>query len=415
MKKTDEISQIIRQIRVPASSNLDERIHHEIDHAVLSAATAPAGPELTFGEMFALFLKRRSARYTLATTLGLAVLVALFLIRPAPSAWAMEQAVEALKKYKGLQFTGYVTRDGKTIPIDLWARSDVTGDSVEAGLAKAGDITVWTRDNKTYTYDQAEKVVYVEPGITLGLDPWPGPKLLTLLNKMKDYQALEGDDPATGRPRVVVTCSTDSMGGPESFRMEFDVRSKLLVSVKTWGNFRQEGAPEAAFEKVLFFENLPDSALDFQPPAGTPFTNMPLTIPDAGTRLPALSDPNCGISAEGMTREQACQKILGELWEAQLHTNFARVRQLLPYAANWSDDFMLAECNREAMVQVVKIGGIEKTGSSNLGPLALVPGWLRYQGGSVVEVWMIVQFRETDHGTSCVIFGPHGYALNAKG
>jgi hypothetical protein len=204
------------------------------------------------------------------------------------------------------------------------------------------------------------------------------------------------------------------MAGPMSFLMEFDVRSKLLVSAKTWGNSRQEGAPIAAFEKVLYFEDLPDSAFDFRPPPGALFTNMPLTIPDEAASLPALSDPNCGISAEGMTREEACQKILEQLWAAQIKNDFARMRQLLPYSATWSDDLMREVCNQEEMVQVLKIGGIERTGSSKLGPLALVPGWIRYQDGSVVEVWMIVQFRETDRGTSCVIYGPHGYALNVK-
>jgi hypothetical protein len=414
MKDTQNISQLLQQMRVPASAKLDGRIHREIDNAMPSPATAPADAQLTLGQIFTLILKKQSTRYTIASTLVLAVLVGLALIHSTPSAWAMEQAVEALKKYKGVQFTGYVTTDGKTVPLVLWARADTTGDSVEAGLAKSGGYTVWTKDNQTYTYDQSNQVVYIEPGITLGLDPWPGPKLFTLMSKMKNYQAFEGDDPATGRPRVVVTSSTDFMTGPESFLMEFDARSKLLVSAKTWANSRQEGMPVAAFEKVLFFEDLPDSAFDFQPPRGTLYTNAPLTIPDAGASLPALSDPNCGISAEGMTREEACQKILGQLWAAQINTNFARIRQLLPYSATWSDDLMREECNREEMVQVLKIGGIERTGNSKLGPLALVPGWIRYQGHSVVEVWMIVQFRETGHGTSCVIYGPHGYALNAK-
>jgi len=231
---------------------------------------------------------------------------------------------------------------------------------------------------------------------------------------MKDYRELEGDDPATGRARVVGTSSLDNMAGPESFLMEFDVRTKLLVNMKTWGNSRREGAPAADFEQVLYFEDLPDSALAFQPPPGAVFTNMPLTIPDSAASLPGLSDPNCGISAEGMTHEEACQKILEQLWTAQINTNFARIRQLLPYSATWSDDLLREACNQDKIEQVVKIGGIERTGSSKVGPLALVPGWLRYRDGSVGEVWMIVQIRETDHGTSCVVYGPHGYAMNVK-
>ena len=99
------------------------------------------------------------------------------------------------------------------------------------------------------------------------------------------------------------------------------------------GNSAQEGLPIAAFEKIVYFENLPDGAFDFQPLPGTLDTNMPLTIPDSGVNLLESSHPNSGISAEGMTRDEACQKILGQLWAARIKYDFPRIRQLLPYSA----------------------------------------------------------------------------------
>jgi len=416
MKKTQDISQIFRQLRVPASSKLDERIHSEIDNAVMPTVATPSDAQLTLGQLFALILKRPSTRYTIATTVVLAVLVALALTHSTPSAWAMEQAIEILKKYRGLQMSGNMTRDGKTFPIELWFRAEVTGNWVEAGMAKAGDAaTLWTKDNQTCTYVRDDKTVYVEPGITEALNPWPGPKLLAQLATAKDYMAIEGDDPATGRRRVVVTCSSEvTPNGPQSYRLEFDVQTKMLVSMKIWHNSRQDGTPYLDLEKILYFENLPDSTFDFQPPSGTLFTNQPLTIPDAGVSSPALSDPKYGISAEGMTREQACQKILEQAWAANFKYDFARIRQLFPLAANSSDESLRESIKQAGDVQLSKIGGIERTGSSKLGLLALVPSWVRAQDGSVSEVWMIVQFRETDQGTSCVIYGAHGYALNVK-
>jgi hypothetical protein len=70
--------------------------------------------------------------------------------------------------------------------------------------------------------------------------------------------------------------------------------------------------------------------------------------------------------------------------------------------------------DQDDITQVLKIGGIERTGESKLGPLALVPSWVRSRDGMVLEVWLIVQFRETDREASCVIYGDHGYALNVK-
>ena len=64
--------------------------------------------------------------------------------------------------------------------------------------------------------------------------------------------------------------------------------------------------------------------------------------------------------------------------------------------------------------QLLKIGDIERTGRSKLGPLALVPMWVHYKDGTEREVWMLVQFRDTEQGTSCVVQSTHGYALNVK-
>jgi len=127
-----------------------------------------------------------------------------------------------------------------------------------------------------------------------------------------------------------------------------------------------------------------------------------------------MSDPSYGISAEGMTREQECQTILQQAWAADSKYDFARIRQLFPLAADVSDEALREIIKQAGVLQLLRIGVIERTGSSKLGPLALVPSWFRAEDGSVTEVWDTVQFRETDHGTSCVVYGAHGYALNVK-
>jgi hypothetical protein len=408
MKNKKDILQIVRQMRVRASEKLDERIHREIENAVTSPGAATAFKEITLGQIFALFFKKPAAGYTLATTVVLAILAALTLIHPAPS-WAMDQAIETLKKYKGLELSGTVTTDGKTYPVDLWMKSDATGGFIEAALANVGGQGMfWTKDNQSYSYDQDDKTVYVEPGMTLDLNPWPGPKMLALLLAEKNYKVIEGYDPSTGQKRVVVTCT--SPGREQSLRLEFDVTTKLLVNMKTWQNPRQEGTPYLDFEKILYFDDLSDNTFDFQPPAGATFTNMPLRISDAS--LPALSDTNSGISTEGLTPDQACQTILQQYWDATLKYDFATFRRLTPRAAESSDEFLRKSFDLDGIVQLLKIGDIERTGTSKLGPLALVPSWIRCKDGTVSEVWTIIQFRESDQ--SCVIYDTHGYALNVK-
>ena len=406
MKNDQNVSQVLRQLHVPASSKLDERVHAEIDNAA-----TPSSLELTFGQILALLLKNKSTRYTLATTAILAVLIVLILNHSTTSAFAMDQAIEALKKYRGIHMTGTCTTDKGQTPLDAWARSDTSGNRLEIGLLTVSDVTVWTSDKKTYTYNRDEKKGYVEPGIDL--EVWFGPKLLTQLASMKDYQAVEGDDPATGQRRVVVTCGLENFHGPESLLLEFDARTKLLVSGKSWSNLKREGPPICSIDRILYFDSLPDSTFSFQPPADTQFTNRPLGVSEA--ILPALSNPQYGISADGMTRAQACQTLLEQFWTAAIKDDWTRVRQLCPVAATWSDELLrnLGDPN-ETAVQLLKIGAIEQTGSSKLGPLALVPVRIRYQDDSLRDILLVVQFRETDHGTSCVVAAPYGSGLDVK-
>lgn len=408
MKNTQDISDALRQIHVPASSKLDERVHAEIANAA-----RPADQELTFGQIIALLMKNKSVRYTLATTLGLALMVVLVLNHFTSSAWAMDQAIEAIKKYRGIHITGYyTTTNGPATPLDLWARSDATGNWVETGRVTAGDMSIWARDNKTYGYFQSGQKGYFQPGINI-FSPWLGPKLLGELSRMKDYNKVEGDDPATGQRRVIVTCSLEGFEGPRSFLLEFDVRTKLPVTLKAWSNLSRVGTPLYTFENILYFDDLPDTALNFEAPAGTQFAETPLEVPDAN--LSVLGDPKYGISADGMTQEEACKSILEQAWTAALKKDGVRLRQLCPVVAKWSDEQLgNPEDSNEVVAQIVKIGGIEQTGSSRLGPLALVSCRIRYKDGTVRENWMLVQFRGTGQGTSCVVVGPRGYGLEAK-
>jgi hypothetical protein len=354
-------------------------------------------------------MKNKSMRYTICTALGLGILAAVVLTHSTTSAWAMEQAIEALQKYKALHIEGYTTAGGSPALMEVWARADATGTRSDACLAKSDSFTVWVKDNKTYTYDQAHNTVYVEPGITAGLNPWFGPKFLATLARMHDYRSNEGIDAATGQKRVVVTGSIQSIIGPQSFLMEFDAQTKLPVSMKRWLNLKRSGTPDFFFEKIVYFEDLPDSAFSFEPPAGAKFVDKPLTIPEAN--LAMLSDPKSGISAEGLTLEEACRKLLEQFLAACIKDDMPRIHQLCPMTATWPDGLLRDLGAQDQVEEVLKIGGIEREGQSKLGPLALVPCRVRCKDGKVRVMRFVVQFRQTGQGASCVVHGPNGYSV----
>jgi hypothetical protein len=321
----------------------------------------------------------------------------------------MERAIEALQKYKAVRMTGYTTAGGGPAPAEIWARANATGTRSDECLAKSDNFTAWVEDNKTYIYDHASKKVLVDPAITMGMDPWLGPKLLTTLAKMPDYKAIEGDDPATGQKQILVTASIESATGPQSFAIEFDAGTKLPVSMRHWQNVNRHGAPDFAFDKIVYFQDLPDSTFSFQPPPGVPFEQKPLTIPEAN--LSMLRNPNSGIVTDELSRDEACQKLLGHFWDAVINDDLATIRHLCPLTTSWPDKLLLEVMAEDKVVELLKIGDIEQEGQSKLGRLALVPSRVRCQDGKVREIKIVVQFRETDQGRSCVIHGNYGYSV----
>jgi len=412
MQGDDDIRQVIRRLRVPASPELDERVREAIQQAKCPVPLASSTNEPSLRALLTMIMKKKSVRYAFGTTMGLTLVAALVLSHSTTTAWAMEQAIEALQKYKAVRMTGFTTVGGCPAPAEIWARANATSTRSEECLAKSDNFTAWVEDYKTYVYDHASNKVFVDPAITMGLDPWLGPKLLETLAKMPDYKAVQGDDPASGQKQILVTASIESATGPQSFAIEFDADTKLPVSMKHWQNVDRQGGPDFAFDKIVYFEDLPDNSFTFQPPAGVQFEAKPLTIPEANIEI--LRDPNCGISTAGLTRKAACRTILELFWGAVIKNDLLRIRQLCPITSSWPDNLLLDVMKEDKVVELIQIGDIEEEGQSSLGRLALVPSWVRCEDGQIREIKIVVQFRQTEMGTTCVIHGNYGYSVLVK-
>ncbi|MBP7051252.1 MAG: hypothetical protein KBE65_09570 [Phycisphaerae bacterium] len=59
-------------------------------------------------------------------------------------------------------------------------------------------------------------------------------------------------------------------------------------------------------------------------------------------------------------------------------------------------------------MEILRIGQISKTGQSPQGPIAAVPLVVKLKNGKKVQEQMIVQFRNMDGRSSCVVHGPYG-------
>jgi outer membrane lipoprotein-sorting protein len=84
------------------------------------------------------------------------------------------------------------------------------------------------------------------------------------------WEVTYGKDPATGGQRAFLkTAWLDGRyNGPRSILIEFDVESKLLVSLKQWENANWDGPATLIMEKITYHENLPDDLFEFEIPIG---------------------------------------------------------------------------------------------------------------------------------------------------
>ena len=109
MQQNNDICDVIRQLRVPASAELDARVREAISEATHSGKAVSRSDEPTFPQVLRTLMKMKSTRYGIGAAMGVALLAALILHQSTTSAWAIGDAIKALQKYTAVRMTGYTT------------------------------------------------------------------------------------------------------------------------------------------------------------------------------------------------------------------------------------------------------------------------------------------------------------------
>ncbi len=328
-------------------------------------------------------------------------------------AWAIEQAIEAVKEYRALHMVG--TIPGRTF--ESWMRSNKSMTQTQDVVARDSNGGIaWVKNGSTYLYDPGPNMVYVENAITQGFSQWPGPEFLEMLTRAKDAVLLQGKDPATGRERVTLLCSIVDADGPQSWTVEFDVASKLPVFLKCWPNLDRSGTPSFEATKITYYRDVADSLFQVQIPGNPVYVAKPLTIREEN--IDVLSNPDDGMAADGLTPQEAAEKIVRGTYEAVIAGDLAGLRRLCPVCKGLSDEMLRAvilKTDRPSrIVELIKVEPICRTGESRLGSLVAIPAVLKLADGTKAEEKMIVQFRRLGDKSSCVIHGPYGVARDRE-
>jgi hypothetical protein len=364
------------------------------------------------GVIWRTVIMSRTARWAAAVIVAVVVFVTYFGKFTQP-AWAIEQSIEAVKEYRAMHMAG--TIPGRTFESWLRANKSMTQSQAVVARDSNGGIA-WVKNGVTYLYDPGPNTVFYENAITQGFSQWLGPEFLEMFAKAKGATLLQGKDPATGRERVTLLCSLVSVDGPQSWTVEFDVDSKLPVSFTCWSNLDRRGTPLVDATRITYYKDFPDSLFEVQIAGNPAYVEQPPTIKEENIAL--LSDANDGLAVQGLTSQEAAQKIVRASYQALIDANLPRLRKYCPICKSWDDEMLRSILLRTGkpsrIVEVVRIDQVSETGESALGPLSVVPAVLRRADGTKVEEKMIVQFRQIGNVSSCVIYGPYGMARDIE-
>ncbi len=410
MKYNENIERIIKNIcackraGTKTTNELDNRI---IDDALEAQEKSQKNKSADIQpNIWRIIMKNR---ITKIATVAAVLIIALYMLvgNSGPTAWALEQSIEAVKDFRAIHLVG--SFPGGTA--EIWIRANEAGTQSTDVIVKGshGAIT-WSQDGSTYHYEPSQNTVYFEHALTIGMSQWLGPELLEMLSQAENTELIHGRDAATGRDRVMLMCSMIDVHGAQSWVIEFDVASKLPVAMKQWQNLDRSGPPSFDAFKIIYSEDLPDSIFEVNIPGNPTYSEKPIAIPDENIGI--LSNPRHGISTEGMTQQKAAEEAVRIMYQAIIDQDLDQLKNICPVCHNWGDQFLRTiifkpdKDNR--IVEILEIGQISKTGHSKLGPIAAVPTVFRLQNGKKVEQKMIIQFRQLGGKASCVVHGPYG-------
>ena len=411
MKETEEIvKRHLHGLYSVEDASPDDRI---LADALTAMRQAKPQRESLIQSIGRALLTSTSAR--VAAGVAVVLLIVAVATRLSQPVWALEETVAAIQKYRACNMTLLI---GPGVMYDFWAQAEPSGElSGDVTLRGSNGSLIWVKDNKTHYYDPASNTVEVDDAKTAGFQPWLGPELFRLIAKAEDAGTASAKDPASGRELVVLTGSTLTVAGHISWSVDFDRETKLPVALKEWQNPRRIGAPSVSVTRIAYYPEIPKDALNVEVPPGAIYRQKPIVLAEGN--LDSMTNPDQGISAEGMTHAEAARRILDQTYQAIIAGDLATIRRLCPLTVAWNDEMLRAILvhggeDGQKPVQVIEIGGIVREGYDRVGPFAVAPVRVKTRDGRLWDQKQIVQFRLIGGRESCVVYGPYGMTSEVK-
>jgi hypothetical protein len=266
MSSAEKIKKLFAKSKITVNSEVDDRIVSDALTAFNeSEKTTPisAGPNI-----WRIIMRTKITKFATAAVIIVAVVLAIsFLDRSAPTAYAIEQTIEAMRKITTIHLLG-TTFDGEQI--EMWMTVDPDTGEHDHFYVDFPQMTIVASPNEAYSYDkQANKVSHLIGGHDLRSDVRFGRFIEDMFELAKSHDTeVRIDfvyDPDRAKEVILLVMETDKT----TFESMVDPETKLPISMK----MKVSGQPQPwqigqSFDEIHYDLPLPEGIFEFEIPEG---------------------------------------------------------------------------------------------------------------------------------------------------
>ena len=352
-------------------------------------------------------MRSRIARLAAEAVIVIAVMLSItFLDKSVASAYALEQTIEALKNTKTVHM---FCRDWDGKEFEMWISLNAEGyPEYCRSYWPDYEVTNISTPAVSYQYNKKMNRVSVNKGRLYEFDVQFDRMFEKLQkaaeengNNLKIYRQA---DSSGGKDLIVVI----SEGHKDTeWKIFIDPTSKLPVEIHCLKS-NQPGQFIRDIDKIRFDEELPAGIFEFDVPEGTIVKNM-------DQQMQLFDDANYGISAEGLTKQQAAEEIAREYWQAIINHDLEKAKKLYPstntsYSAEETEKKYREYFGGYSPSSFVRAGNLYVEHNCGLGEV--LPCVLMFENGREKEVKIVIRFRNIEGSSFCVIAGHYGYPVD---
>ena len=353
-------------------------------------------------EIGRIIMKSNITKFAAAAVIIIAVFIGITTFNGTP-VYAIEQTAEALSNFKTVYFHGtMLTGLNNKVPFEAWARPNQkrTG-SGDCKFVVEKVMTVLSREseNISYRYDVNKNLVTIEMGITGSINPWIDENYIMSLKDLASKFTQEyGKDPQTAKECVFIKAEFPQFNvNGQSIWFQIDLETKLPVRAKVWENLNFSGEPSYDVSVIKYNPQIGEETFEFEIPAGA-------NVVDLRKHSSAiLTDPNYGISAEGLPKTEACKAIVQEYWLAVIDQQWEVARKLRSIPLELWEDWKKSQYDTNMPIEIVEVKEPYHDNDHMTTPVLI-----KLSDGSIKQSKLMVKFRTIDNVNSCIIIGNYG-------